>query len=220
MKDQFSYFLYTFTSLFTIVNPLGAMPFYAAITENSDPKLARTIAFRACVAAFSAMLFFAISGKFLFSFFNVSVDGLRVVGGVLFFITGYDMLQGKEGRTKVVSLSERMDVSDIKIKAITPLAIPLICGPGTITFMTVMTQESHGIINRVLLFSAALVISILTFLILNSSKRIMSIIGTSGQKVFFRLMGLILMMIAVEYFFTGIKPYVRALSVAASGTLK
>lgn len=216
MKDLLSYFLYTFTSLFTIVNPFGAMPFYSAITETSDRKLARSIAFRACAAAFIAMLFFAITGRFIFSFFNVSIDGLRVVGGVLFFITGYDMLQGKEGRTKTLSITEQMNVSDIKIKAITPLAIPLICGPGTITFMTVMMQESHNILRRVLLFSTALIISILTFIILNSSQRIMSIIGESGQKVFFRLMGLILMMIAVEYFFTGIKPYIRTLAAATA----
>jgi len=215
MKDNISYFLYVFTSLFTIVNPLGAMPFYTAITEGSHPILARAIALRASLAAFSAMLFFAISGKFIFSFFNVSVDGLRVVGGILFFIMGYDMLQGKESRTKSVSTSERLGLQDVKIKAITPLAIPLICGPGTITVMTVMTQESHGFLQRALLFFAALIVSVATYFILTGSKRIMSFIGESGQKVFFRLMGLILMMIAVEFFFNGIRPYVRSLVVTS-----
>jgi multiple antibiotic resistance protein len=211
MKEYISDFLFAFTSLFTIVNPLGAMPFYSSITENVSSEVAKSIAIRACVAAFAAMLFFALTGKFVFSFFNVSIDGLRVVGGVLFFINGYDMLQGKDSRTKTVSASEHFQISDIKIKAITPLAIPLICGPGTITIMTVMTQESHGIAKRVIIFAAALIVSYLTYLILSSSKRIMSLIGESGQKVFFRLMGLILMMIAVEFFFNGLKPYIRAL---------
>jgi len=216
LKADLSYFLYVLTSLFTIVNPLGAMPFYSTITEGSEPQLARSIALRASLAAFSAMLFFAISGKFVFSFFNVSIDGLRVVGGILFSITGYDMLQGKESRTKSISAAERVSLQDVKIKAITPLAIPLICGPGTITAMTVMMQESRSFTHRSLLFIAALLVSIATFYILTGSKKIMSIVGESGQKVFFRLMGLILMMIAVEFFFTGIKPYIRALAVAAN----
>ena len=207
------------TSLFTIVNPMGAMPFYSAITEGSHPLVARSIALRASLAAFSAMLFFAISGKFLFSFFNVSADGLRVVGGILFFIMGYDMLQGKESRTKNVSASERFNLQDIKTKAITPLAIPLICGPGTITVMTVMMQESKNFAERSLLFVAALLVSVATYLILMGSKRIMAFVGESGQRVFFRLMGLILMMIAVEYFFNGIKPYIRSIVQAAISPL-
>lgn len=187
------------------------MPFYSALTENVDTATARAIAVRASIAAFGAMLFFAIAGKFVFSFFNVSVDGLRIVGGILFFIMGYDMLQGKESRTKSVSPSEHFDLQDVKIKAITPLAIPLICGPGTITVMTVMMQETHQLLQRSLLFTAAFLVSIATYYILIGSKRIVATVGESGQKVFFRLMGLILMMIAVEFFFNGLKPYIRAL---------
>lgn len=211
MKESFSYFLLALTSLFTIVNPLGAIPFYSSLTEGAETRVARAVALRASLSAFSAMLFFAISGKFLFDFFNVSVDGLRVVGGVLFFINGYDMLQGKDSRTKLLSASERMSLQDVNIRAITPLAIPLICGPGTITVMTVMMQESTTFLNRALLFIAAFLVSTATYFVLVGSKRIVFVIGESGQKVFFRLMGLILMMISVEFFFIGIRPYIKSL---------
>ena len=211
MKEHLSYFLLALTSLITIVNPLGAMPFFTAITDEVDIKTARAVALRASFAAFTAMLFFAISGKFLFNFFNVSVDGLRVVGGVMFFIMGYDMLQGKEARTKTLAPGEAYQIQDIKIKAITPLAIPLICGPGTITVMTVMMQEAHSLTQRGLIFAAALIVSTSTFFILMGAKTITRVIGESGQKVFFRLMGLILMMIAVEFFFNGIRPYIQKL---------
>jgi len=195
----------------TVVNPLSAMPFYRSLTENHPDLLSRSVALRACIAAFVAMLFFAVFGKFIFSFFSVSVDGLRVVGGILFMIMGYDMLQGKESRTKSVSASERFNAQDIKIKAITPLAIPLITGPGTITFMTVRMHESHTLTQKSLLLICALLVAVSSYYILLSSQKIMDLIGESGQKVFIRLMGLILMMIAVEYFFTGLKPYIRVL---------
>jgi multiple antibiotic resistance protein len=212
MKEHLSYFLLTLTSLFTIMNPFGAISFYSALSEGPEPLLGKQVALRASLTCFAAMLFFAISGKFIFEFFNVSLDGLRVVGGVLFFIMGYDMLQGKESRMRTVSASERMSIEDVKIRAITPLAIPLICGPGTITVMMVMMQETRTFTNRAILFSSALLVCFATYFILVGSKRIMVVIGESGQKVFFRLMGLILMMIAVEFFFTGLKPYIRALS--------
>lgn len=213
MKEFITFFLYAFTSLFTIVNPLGAMPFYMGMVEDVNKQLARDIALRAALAAFSAMMFFALTGKFLFDFFNVSIDGLRVVGGVLFFITGFDMLQGKDSRTKTVTASEKFSLQDIRTKAITPLAIPLICGPGTITVLTVMIQENELFWQKATLVFVALLVSVATFFVLTGSKKITSIIGESGQKVFYRLMGLILMMNAVEFFFNGIRPYVRSLFV-------
>ncbi|MCB0351005.1 MAG: NAAT family transporter [Bdellovibrionales bacterium] len=211
LKESFIYFSLALTSLITIVNPLGTIPFYSSLTEGAEATVTRAVALRASLAAFAAMLFFAISGKFLFDFFNVSIDSLRVVGGVLFFITGYDMLQGKDARTKLLTASEKMSLQDVNIKAITPLAIPLICGPGTITVMTVMMQESSSLLQRALLFIAAALVSLLTYFTLLGSKRITLVIGESGQKVFFRLMGLILMMISVEFFFTGIKPYIKSM---------
>lgn len=210
-KELFSYFLYTFTSLFTVVNPFGAMPFYSSLIEGGTKEIARHIALKASITAFIAMVFFGLSGKFIFSFFNVSIDGLRVVGGVLFFIMGYDMLQGKDSRTKTVSASEKFSLHDISTKAITPLAIPLICGPGTITVVTVMIQETTDNWQKIVLLVSAFLVAIGTFLILLSSKRITQLLGESGQRVFYRLMGLILMMIAVEYFFNGIRPYVRSI---------
>ncbi len=211
MKHIVSYFLYTLTSLFTIVNPLSAMPFYNSLIEGSETNIGPRIARRATIAAFVAMLFFGVAGKFVFSFFNISIDGLRVVGGILFFISGYDMLQGRETRTKSMSASERLNIQDVELRAITPLAIPLITGPGTITFIMVAMHESVTFVDRAILFVSAVVVSLATYFILIGSKRIISIIGESGQKVFIRLMGLILMMIAVEYFFAGLRPYVHRL---------
>lgn len=216
MKADLSYFLFALTSLFTIVNPLGAMPYYSALAEGNDNKISKWIARRATFSAFVAMVFFALSGEFIFNFFNVSVDGLRIVGSILFFLMGYDMLQGKESRTKSISAGEQSEtkdtsIQDLKVKAITPLSIPLICGPGTITVMTVLVQESKNIVQRSTLFFAAAIVCISTYFILVGSDRIMKLLGESGQKVFFRLMGLILMMIAVEFFFRGITPYIQKL---------
>src|SRR5690554_6572976 len=88
-------FLFQFTSLFTMINPIAAIPIYIALTEAMTPKAARWVAMRAAITAFIALSVFALVGEFLFSFFSISVNGLRVAGGVLFFIMGFEMLRGR-----------------------------------------------------------------------------------------------------------------------------
>ncbi len=204
MKDLFTYFLFTFTSLFTIVNPLGTVPVYSAFTNSVSRIQAIRVARTASFVAFLAMVLFALSGQLIFNFFNISIDGLKVVGGFLFFLTGYDMLQGKNSRTKMISKAERDEIEEF---AITPLAIPMICGPGAITVTIVLIQEALTWQHKVILFFNFALVCVANFLFLIGSKQILNLLGRSGNKVFFRLMGLIIMMIAVEYFFRGLTPY-------------
>ena len=206
MKDILTYFLYTFMSIFTIVNPLGTLPVYAAFTDSVKRDQAVRVARTASLVAFVLMILFALTGQFLFNFFSISIDGLRVVGGILLFLTGYDMLQGKNSRTKILSKAERLEIEEF---AITPLAIPMICGPGAITVVIVLIQEANSLVHKSILFSNIALVCLANFLFLIGSKRILSLLGNSGNKVFFRLMGLIIMMIAVEYFFRGLTPYVQ-----------
>ncbi|MBK7842694.1 MAG: NAAT family transporter [Bdellovibrionales bacterium] len=206
MKDILTYFLYTYMSIFTIVNPLGTLPVYAAFTDSVKRDQAVRVARTASFVAFVLMILFALTGQFLFNFFSISIDGLRVVGGILLFLTGYDMLQGKNSRTKILSKAERLEIEEF---AITPLAIPMICGPGAITVVIVLIQEANSLVQKSILFSNIALVCFANFLFLIGSKRILSLLGNSGNKVFFRLMGLIIMMIAVEYFFRGLTPYVQ-----------
>jgi multiple antibiotic resistance protein len=206
MKDILTYFLYTYMSIFTIVNPLGTLPVYAAFTDSVKRDQAVRVARTASLVAFVLMILFALTGQFLFNFFSISIDGLRVVGGILLFLTGYDMLQGKNSRTKILSKAERLEIEEF---AITPLAIPMICGPGAITVVIVLIQEANSLVQKSILFSNIALVCFANFLFLIGSKRILSLLGNSGNKVFFRLMGLIIMMIAVEYFFRGLTPYVQ-----------
>lgn len=206
IKEFFTFFLFAFASLFTVVNPFGAMPVFVGITSKSSPEKIRLLARKACIVAAVTMATFALLGDFLFDFFHVSIDGLRVVGGILFFITGYDMLQGKEARTKVIDEEDKDRSED---STISPLAIPLICGPGAITASTVLAEGAKDGVQTFTVFFTIFLVCFLTFFFLVFSKRIMALLGSSGNKVFFRLMGLIIMMIAVEFFFGGITPYIK-----------
>ena len=201
---QFS--LLAFTSLFTMVTPFGVIPLFSSMTASMQFKDVHKLAFKAVLTAFIIMVVVALAGKFIFNFFHISVNSLRIVGGVLFFMSGYDMLQGKISRIKEEGQDFYEFVNDF---AITPLGIPIICGPGSITMTMVLYNDANGAAEKVVLLSVVIVVLAITYIILIGSRKILKIIGNNGNKVLMRIMGLILMVIAVELAFAGLKPIVR-----------
>ena len=206
MHNLFEYGLLAFTSIFTMVNPLGIIPVYTSMTAQMSSKEARQVAIKAVLTAFITLAVFAFSGKFIFEFFQISVNSLRVVGGIIFFMAGFDMLQARLIRTKSDEETTKEFANDI---AITPLAIPLICGPGAITASIVMMNDAVAIAEKVTLFGVIFLILGITLLVLLSARKVMSFLGDSGNKVLMRIMGLIVMVIAVEFLFSGLKPILR-----------
>ena len=206
MSESLTFGLLCFTSFFTLINPLGVMPVFMTMTSTLDNKERNKTARKATIIAFITLVIFALSGQLLFEFFNISVDSFRIVGGVIFFIVGLDMLQARIGTTKIDKDEIHKYVDDISI---TPLAIPMICGPGAITNAIVLMEDANSIEHKITLFVALILVLILTYLILFGASKIINILGETGNKVMMRLMGLIVMVIAVEFFFAGLTPIVR-----------
>ena len=204
--DIFTFALLSFTSFFTLINPLGVMPVFLTMTAELSPKERTATARKAIIIAFITLLLFAFSGQLLFDFLGISVNGFRIAGGIIFFIVGLDMLQARIGKTKLGKDEIKRYVDDISV---TPLAIPMICGPGAITNAIVLMEDASSIDLVITLVLSILVVCILTFLILMGASKIIRFLGETGNKVLMRLMGLIVMVIAVEFFFSGLKPIVR-----------
>lgn len=206
MSDVFGFGLLAFTSFFTLINPLGTMPIFLTMTAELEADQRRRTARTASLVAFITIVIFAFSGQLLFNFFGISVNSFRIVGGVIFFLMGMDMLQARLGKVKVKDSEVHSYVNDISV---TPLAIPMICGPGALTNAIVLMEDAGTLPRKaVLIFSVSLVMGI-TYLILYSSSRILKILGQTGVNVMMRLMGLIVMVIAVEFFFSGLTPILQ-----------
>lgn len=203
MNDTITFGLLVFTSYFSIVNPLSTMPVFMTMTNELDRRAQRATAGKAVLAAFITMLAFALSGQLLFSFFGISANAFRIVGGIIFFQMGSDMLQARLGRVKVRQEEVKSYVTDISI---TPLAIPLICGPGAITNSIVLMQDADTMMKKIVLVSVMALILLITYFILHTSSTLSKMLGETGNKIMLRLMGLIVMVIAVEFFLSGLKP--------------
>jgi len=173
------------------------------LTADLNPQQRVRTARKAVLVSFFVLLLFALSGQLLFNFFNISVNSFRIVGGVIFFIMGMDMLQARLSRVKVADEEVKSYVNDISI---TPLAIPMICGPGAITNAIVLMEDATSFDLELVLFSVMALVMMLTFIILFAANRIIHFLGETGNAVLMRLMGLIVMVIAVEFFFAGLKP--------------
>ncbi len=181
------------------------MPIFMTMTSELDVPDRNRTARKAVVIAFITILFFAFSGQLLFKFFGISIHSLKIVGGVIFFIMGMDMLHARLSPVKIKDTELQSYVNDV---AVTPLAIPMICGPGAITNAIVLMEQAKSIEKILVLVSAITLVMVLAYILLLSSSRIIKLLGETGNNVLMRLMGLILMVIAVEFFFSGLKPIV------------
>ena len=205
MNELVSFSLLCFTSFFTLINPLGSMPIFMTMTSELTREERKRTAWKASIVAFFAIAFFALTGQLLFRFFGISVNSLRIVGGVIFFMMGMDMLQARLVGLKVARDEVKSYISDISI---TPFAIPMICGPGAITNAIVLMEDAVSIPMKMVLMGSIMLVLLLNYFTLYSSSRIIKLLGPTGNNVLLRLMGLIVMVIAVEFFFSGLKPIV------------
>jgi multiple antibiotic resistance protein len=179
------------------------MPIFMTMTADLDQTHRTKTAQKASIVSFFTIIVFAFSGQLLFNFFGISVNSFRIVGGVIFFLMGMDMLQARLGKVKLKDSEIKSYVNDISV---TPLAIPMICGPGALTNAIVMMEDASSIQKKAVLILATLLVIVITYIILYSSSKIIKILGETGINVMMRLMGLIVMVIAVEFFFSGLKP--------------
>jgi len=205
MNEVFPFGLLVLASFFTLVNPLGVMPIFMSLTSGMPQRDRVSVARKACIVSAITIVVFAFMGEFIFSFFNITIHSFRIVGGVVFFLMGLDMLQARIARSSSAETNLRDEVDDISV---TPLAIPMICGPGALTnAILLMNDASTGVMKLTLVVGVGIVMSA-TFLILYGASRIMKLFGRTGINVMMRLMGLIVMVIAVEFFFAGLLPLI------------
>lgn len=203
MDTLLPFALLCFTSFFTLTNPLGTMPVFLTMTNGMSDDERKTIVRRATIVSFITLMVFTFSGQFLFKFFGISTNGFRIAGGIIIFTIGFDMLQARYSKAKLKDEEVKTYVNDISI---TPLAIPMLCGPGAIANGIMLMEDANTLIKKILLVSVIGSVYFITFLILRASTRLNKYMGETGNNVMMRLMGLILMVIAVECFVSGFKP--------------
>lgn len=214
--DLLPFFIFSVSSLFTLVNPIGIAPLFLGMTEQYDPTRRSVAARRGVLTAFLVMVAFAITGNLIFKFFGITINAFRIAGGFLFFRIGLDMMEARLSRTKHSRKedSEALTREDI---GIIPLGVPVISGPGAITSTMILSGETQSVAGLGIVILAILITLSATYVVLRTAPKISALLGSSGMRIITRIMGLIVMVIAVQFMIDGIKPILTGIIRSAAG---
>ena len=194
-----------FLAFFAVMNPIANAAVFVGLTGDQDHGSRKAIALKSVITAFGIILFFCVLGKTIFDLFGITLPALRITGGVLIFLVGFHMLQGQPSKIhhpeKLPTQGEPTDDTNV---AISPLAIPILAGPGTIA--TAMNYSATGsYVQSTITIAAFSVLCVITFLAFVSGERLIQILGKSGMDVVTRMMGLILAVVGTQMLIKGIQ---------------
>jgi len=201
MIEKLIYATVVFTGFLAIMNPIAAISIFLSLTSQESESSVKKIAFQSTLTALSIVIIFSLVGHFLLIFFGITFTALRLTGGVLVALIGYEMLQGKQSMVNN-PMKDSDAGGDEGSVAITPLGIPLLAGPGVI--ITAMNFSAGGIINCVITILAFGLLCAITYFCFIFGKQIKRTIGTNILKVTTRMMGLILSVIGIQMLIDGI----------------
>ncbi|MFP2910102.1 MarC family protein [Pyxidicoccus sp. 3LFB2] len=208
MTGYLSLFLMSLSAVFFVVDPIGVVPLFLAMTAGDSQEKVRRTAMRACLVACGMMLFFALFGGVIFKVFGVSLGAFRVAGGILLLITALDMLRARPSETRTTPTEEQEGVVKEDV-AIVPLAIPLLSGPGAIATAMVLMAKGDTLTSAIPVLAAIILTFVASYFILRASGMIQRVLRQSGVAIVERVMGLILAAIAVQFIADGGKELLR-----------
>ena len=205
MADLLSFILLSLSSIIIVVNPLAATLIFVSLTGTMDQAAKLKIAREASQFALAVLLIFTFGGGWILQIFGISIEAFRIAGGVLLFGIGMDMVYAKTSRTKMTA-TEKYEGQDTDDIAIMPLAIPMIAGPGAITSVIVMNEAMPMGLAAIAMVPLAVIVAIgITYYMMKNADVIVRRIGQREYRAVNRLMGMLLIAIAVQFIIVGIK---------------
>ncbi len=192
----------SFVTLFLIVDSVGNVPIFIALIEKFSERDRVYMVKKSVFIAAAVLLIFTLLGNIIFSMLGVSMYSFQIAGGILLMIISIEMLFGRKSRTE---MSEEILTEEREDLTITPMAVPLLTGPGAITSGIMLFNIAANPVDKITLVMIILVVFLLSYIILANSNLIYRILGKTGTKVVIRLMGLMLSAIAIQFIITGAK---------------
>jgi multiple antibiotic resistance protein len=195
--------LLALTSIFVLVDPIAVIPIYLSMTAGVDDARKRAMAKRASITVIAVLVGFGLAGSVIFKLMGLTLPAFKIAGGLVLLQIGRDMLQAKHLSTK--STPAEMSEGTTKPDAsVVPLGIPLLAGPGSISTVMVLVGEAHHWWQHVIVYAAVAVTAVVSYYTLVAGARVQRYLGATGMNILSRLMGLLLMALAVQFFVNGL----------------
>ena len=196
--------LLIFTSVLFIVDPFAVIPSFLAMTVRDSPAQRRVLARRGAWTCAITLTLFALGGSMIFTIFGITIGAFKIAGGVLMGLNALDMVQARRSqqRETAVETAEGIQKEDI---GILPLGVPMLAGPGAISTVMVLALGAKTLAATVAVYVSIVVTSLLTYFVLSAASLVERRLGQTGMRILTRLMGLVLLAIAVQFILDGIK---------------
>ncbi|HEY3420170.1 MAG TPA: NAAT family transporter [Methanomassiliicoccales archaeon] len=203
---SFEFAITVFAAIFAIVNPIGNIPVFVAITQDYTPEQKRRVIRKVCIVAVSVLLAFGIFGNYIFAIYGITIPAFKIAGGMLLFSIAFTMTRGQVPRSKLTG-EESEEAMEKEEVGVVPLGIPLFAGPGAITtvmiYISLATTSNEVVFDLASIFISIILTIIASYFLLRYAEPIFSRMGKSGAGAFTRIMGLLLAAIAIEFIITG-----------------
>lgn len=192
-------FIYLFVALFSVLNPIGTVPIFVGLTQGDSKQECSRISLWTSINVFLILIISFFIGKYVLSFFGISIDSLRIAGGLIIVSSGFSLLSGKFNKKRGINKKIETDAQKRNDIALTPLAIPMLAGPGSISLLIAFYQEHHATNELIIASLAILAIAAAIFIILRSAHYLAQILGASGIVAISRIVGFIVIAIGIQY---------------------
>lgn len=198
-----SFFFATLGSLFSVVNPLGAVPIYLTLTANATVRDRETAARKTAMWFSLILIVFFFAGTYVLDFFGISLEALRIAGGLIIVNSGYGLLNSKfeERRLSDEIEEEAQEADDISF---TPMAMPMLSGPGSISLLIGLFAAQSEWVSRGLIVGVILVMAVLIWVVLHFAPALFRVLGRGGLAALSRIMGFLVMAIGIEMLINGL----------------
>jgi len=195
-----------FTSIISVANPLAAMPVFLSLTEYNTSTERANIAQKASFYMFVVLIIFLLAGTFIMSFFGISLPGIRIAGGLIILRAAYSMLSPDTTERRISEEAEeaakaKQDVS------FTPMAMPMLSGPGSIAVVIGLASQANGIMDMIVMTIAIAFVALISYGVLRLAPFSAKYIGPTGMNAITRMMGFIAMAIGVQFILNGISKF-------------
>ena len=197
--------LLALSSIFFLVDPFAAIGSFLAITESADAARRKRMARKAALTCFIVLTSFALAGQFIFRLFGITLPAFEIAGGLILLLIGLDMLQAKRSATQEAS-GDTEEAAHKEDAGVVPLGIPMLAGPGAISSVMVLVGQSPSIWHWQMgaILGAIAFTALVSYWVLAGASRVRSFMGETGIRILVRIMGLLLVALAMQFFVNGL----------------
>lgn len=204
-------FVLLFAALFSVLNPIGTVPIFVGLTEGYTKKELSKTSLWTAINVFIILMIAFFVGQYVLSFFGITITALRIAGGILITNSGFALLNGKFSKNKGINKKVEEEAQERSDIALTPLAMPMLAGPGSMSLLIAFYQEHNTTGDIIASCIAILLIAVVIFIILRSAYYLSRILGSSGIVAISRIVGFLTIAIGIQYIISAILSIIRGI---------